>query len=124
MQKILIIEDERVQREMLSRRLSRRGYEIVVAEDGAKGIELAIRELPDLILMDLGLPIIGGWEATRQIKSATETNDIPIIALTSYSRPSDRERALVAGCNDYFTKPVELKKLIGKIESFLGEDED
>ncbi len=115
---ILLIEDNEMNRDMLSRRLTRRGYEVVTAVDGLQGLSMASSETPDLILMDMDLPEIDGWEATRRLKSDSATNQIPIIALTAYAMSGDREKALEAGCDDYDTKPIVLKRLLGKIESF------
>ncbi len=120
MAKILLVEDNEMNRDMLSRRLSRKGYEVVVGEDGAKAVAMAGRESPDLILMDMSLPEIDGWEATRQIKQAPETAAIPIIALTAHAMAGDREKALSAGCDDYDTKPIELPRLLEKIERLLS----
>ena len=117
---ILVVEDNEMNRDMLSRRLQRKGYDVILAADGAEGVSKARSEAPDLILMDMSLPVIDGWEATRQIKAADETQAIPVIALTAHAMAGDREKALQAGCDDYDTKPVELKRLLGKIESFLG----
>lgn len=117
--KLLLVEDNEMNRDMLSRRLLRRGYEIVMAVDGGQGVEMAGSELPDLILMDMSLPVIDGWEATRRIKAAEATRHIPIIGLTAHAMAGDREKAIEAGCNDYDTKPVELDRLIGKIEALL-----
>ena len=119
MAKILLVEDNEMNRDMLSRRLARKGYEVVVGEDGQKGVELASRENPDIILMDMSLPVIDGWEATRQIKAGAATAAIPVIALTAHAMASDREKALAAGCDDYDTKPVELDRLLGKIAALL-----
>lgn len=121
MSKILLVEDNEMNRDMLSRRLTRRGYEIVNATSGDKGIELALSETPDLILMDMSLPVIDGWEATRRIKAAEATRTIPIIALTAHAMATDREKALTAGCDDYDTKPVELPRLLGKIDRLLNQ---
>ena len=121
MPKILLVEDNDMNRDMLSRRLKKRGYEIVTATSGDKGIELALSETPDLILMDMSLPIIDGWEATKTIKSGEVTGTIPIIALTAHAMSADREKAMVAGCDDYDTKPVELPRLLGKIDRLLNE---
>ncbi len=107
-------------RDMLSRRLARKGYEVVIAIDGQQGIEMARSETPDLILMDMSLPVVDGWEATRQLKSAPETQSIPVIALTAHAMAGDREKAVEAGCNDYDIKPIELPRLLGKIEALLG----
>ena len=115
--KLLLVEDNEMNRDMLSRRLLRRGYEIVMAVDGGQGVEMAGSELPDLILMDMSLPVIDGWEATRRIKAAEATRHIPIIGLTAHAMAGDREKAIEAGCNDYDTKPVELDRLIAKIEA-------
>ena len=124
MTKILLVEDNEMNRDMLSRRLMRRGYEVVMAEDGGAGVEMATSESPDLILMDMSLPVIDGWEATRQIKAAPETGAIPIIALTAHAMASDRAQALEAGCDDYDTKPVEIKRLLEKIENLVGSGAD
>lgn len=121
MAKILLVEDNEMNWDMLSRRLRRKGYEVVVAVDGEQGVTMAKSEIPDLILMDLGLPLLDGWEATRQIKEAHETQDIPVIALTSHAMVGDRERALEAGCDDYDTKPIEFQRLLAKIEALLHE---
>ena len=120
MAKILLVEDNEMNRDMLSRRLIRKGYEVVVGEDGEKGVSLAASDRPDIILMDMSLPVIDGWEATRRIKAAPETAAIPVIALTAHAMASDREKALEAGCDDYDTKPVDLPRLLGKIERLLG----
>jgi two-component system, cell cycle response regulator DivK len=120
MAKILLVEDNEMNRDMLSRRLERRGYEVVIAVDGQQGVDLAQATSPDLILMDMSLPVIDGWEATRQLKSMERMKDVPIIALTAHAMSGDREKALEAGCNDYDTKPIELPRLLGKIEALLG----
>lgn len=119
MPKILVVEDNELNRDMLTRRLARKGFEALVAVDGQQGITMARSECPDLILMDMSLPVIDGWEATRQIKAAPETGKIPIIALTAHAMSGDRERALQAGCDDYDTKPVEFPGLLEKIEALL-----
>ena len=119
MAKILLVEDDEMSRDMLSRRLQRRGYELVAAVDGEQGLALARSESPDLILMDMSLPVLDGWETTRRLKSVTETLAIPIIALTAYAMTGDRERALELGCDDYDTKPVELERLLQKIAAIL-----
>jgi two-component system cell cycle response regulator DivK len=119
MAKILLVEDNEMNRDMLSRRLERRGYRVVIAEDGATGVALAKSENPDLILMDMSLPVMDGWEATRQVKASPETGAIPVIALTAHAMAGDEEKALAAGCNDYETKPVDLPKLLAKIEALL-----
>jgi two-component system, cell cycle response regulator DivK len=118
--KILLVEDNRMNREMLSRRLEKRGYDIEVALDGESAVNLAQTLLPDLILMDLSLPIIDGWEATRQIKANLLTQHIPIIALTAHAMTEDREKALANGCDDYDTKPIDLPRLLTKIQELLG----
>jgi CheY-like chemotaxis protein len=121
MAKILIVEDNEMNRDMLSRRLERRGYTIIIAVDGGTGVGMARTEAPDLILMDMSLPVIDGWEASRQIKADPTTASIPIIALTAHAMTSDRNKALQAGCSDYDTKPVDLPRLIGKIEALLNK---
>ena len=122
MSKILIVEDNEMNRDMLSRRLARRGFDIVVAVDGEEGIKVASAESPDLILMDMSLPVMDGWEATRQLKSKEETRDTPIIALTAHAMSGDRDKAIEAGCDDYLSKPVDLPQLLAKIEKILGEE--
>jgi len=119
MPKILLVEDNELNRDMLSRRLERRGYDLVVAVDGESGVAMAGSEAPDLILMDMSLPILDGWEATRRIKAEPLTHHIPIVALTAHAMSSDRDKALAAGCDDYDTKPIELARLLGKIEALL-----
>ncbi|WP_020615095.1 response regulator [Paenibacillus daejeonensis] len=121
MHTILLVEDNEMNSNMLSRRLQRRGYEIIVAEDGQQGVDLAISRQPELILMDLSLPVLDGLEATRRIKSDPATLHIPIIALTAHAMASDQTRALEAGCDDFDTKPIELERLIGKIEQAMGQ---
>jgi CheY-like chemotaxis protein len=120
MAKILLVEDNEMNRDMLSRRLERRGYQVVIAVDGQQGVDLAQSSSPDLILMDMSLPVIDGWEATRQLKAMDSMKAVPIIALTAHAMSGDREKALDAGCNDYDTKPIELPRLLGKIEALLG----
>ncbi|HUS23214.1 MAG TPA: response regulator [Aeromicrobium sp.] len=120
MAKILLVEDNEMNRDMLSRRLERRGYEIVIAIDGQQGVDLAKSVSPDLILMDMSLPVIDGWEATRQLKALPQFKMIPIIALTAHAMSGDREKALEAGCDDYDTKPIELPRLLGKIEALIA----
>jgi two-component system cell cycle response regulator DivK len=120
MAKILLVEDNEMNRDMLSRRLQKKGYEVVMAFDGGAGVEAARKELPDLILMDMSLPVMDGWTATQEIKKIVETKHIPVIALTAHAMASDRDKALAAGCDDYDTKPIELARLLGKIEAFLG----
>jgi CheY-like chemotaxis protein len=119
MPKILLVEDNEMNRDMLSRRLEKRGYTLSIAVDGGVGVALALSEKPDLILMDMSLPVIDGWEATKQIKANPETAKTPIIALTAHAMDSDRVKALEAGCDDFDTKPVELSRLLGKIEELL-----
>ena len=119
MPKILLVEDNEMNRDMLSRRLARRGYEVVIATDGREGVDLAGSTSPDVILMDMSLPIIDGWEATRRIKAGSATARIPVIALTAHAMSGDREQALEAGCDDYDTKPIELKRLLDKIADQL-----
>lgn len=119
MPKILLVEDNEMNRDMLTRRLEKRGYTVVVAVDGAAGVAQTLAEKPDLILMDISLPIIDGWEATRQIRADASVAGTPIIALTAHAMSSDREKSLKAGCDDFDTKPVELPRLIGKIEELL-----
>lgn len=120
MTKVLIIEDNEMNRDMLSRRLQRKGYEIEVAVDGEEGIRKATELLPDLILMDMSLPVRDGWSATRYLKDNPTTRGIPVIALTAHAMSSDREKAMEAGCDDYDTKPVDLNRLLSKMEAFLG----
>jgi CheY-like chemotaxis protein len=116
---ILIVEDNEMNRDMLSRRLQRKGYAVLMAVDGAQGVALAQAEGPDVILMDMSLPVLDGWEATRQLKAASRTAAIPIIALTAHAMSGDRDKAMEAGCDDYDTKPIELPRLLGKIEALL-----
>jgi len=120
MHTVLLVEDNELNRDMLSRRLIRKGYKIIVAEDGQQGVELAVLHRPDLILMDMSLPILDGWEATRQLKSASETKSIPIIALTAHAMAGDKEKAYQAGCDDFDTKPIELSRLLEKMEAALS----
>jgi two-component system cell cycle response regulator DivK len=115
MPKVLIVEDNEMNRDMLSRRLVRRGFEVVVAVDGAEGVAKTKSEMPAIVLMDMGLPVMNGWEATRAIKADANTAHIPVIALTAHSMTGDREKAMEAGCDDYDTKPVELDRLISKM---------
>jgi len=119
MSKILIVEDNEMNRDMLSRRLERKGFEVVMAEDGAKGVDMSKSENPDLILMDLSLPIMDGWEATSTIKADDFTKNIPIIVLTAHAMAGDREKALEAGADEYDTKPIDFKRLLGKIKDFI-----
>ncbi len=122
MTRILYIEDNEDNIFMLTNRLKRKGYEILVARDGAQGVEMTHRESPNLVLMDLGLPVMDGWQAISQLKSAPETSTIPIIALSAHAMAPDRERAFAAGCDDFDTKPVDLPRLLGKIESLLPKE--
>jgi two-component system, cell cycle response regulator DivK len=117
--RILLVEDNEMNRDMLSRRLVRNGYEVVLATDGQQGLDMALSERPDLILMDMSLPVMDGWEATRRIKANDATRRIPIIALTAHAMAGDREKALEVGCDDYDTKPVEISRLVGKIAALL-----
>jgi CheY-like chemotaxis protein len=119
MARILLVEDNEMNRDMLSRRLSRKGFEVLIAVDGQEGIEKTLAETPDLVLMDMSLPVLDGWEATRRLKAATATRHIPIIALTAHAMSGDREKTLDAGCDDYDTKPIELPRLLAKIEALL-----
>jgi two-component system cell cycle response regulator DivK len=123
MARILLVEDNEMNRDMLSRRLIKKGYEVVIAVDGKEGVAMATSETPALILMDMSLPEIDGWEATRQVKADAATAGIPVIALTAHAMSGDREKCLEAGCDDYDTKPIEFKRLLGKIRTLLGEDE-
>jgi CheY-like chemotaxis protein len=118
--KILLVEDNEMNRDMLSRRLVRKGYDVVIAEDGVQGVELANSESPDLILMDMSLPEMDGWEATRRLKADEKTRAIPVIALTAHAMSNDRDKALEAGCDDYDTKPVELPRLLEKMDKLLA----
>ena len=120
MTKILLVEDNEMNRDMLSRRLTRRGFEVIFAVNGQEGVDLAASERPDIILMDMSLPVLDGWEATRRVKADDTTSRVPIIGLTAHAMSGDREKAIAAGCDDYDTKPVEIERLIGKIEKLLG----
>jgi two-component system cell cycle response regulator DivK len=121
MPKILLVEDNEMNRDMLSRRLLKAGFEMVIAVDGEQAIDLARSEAPDLILMDISLPGLDGWEATRRLKAMPETRSIPIIALTAHAMAGDREKSLTAGCNDYDTKPIDFRRLLEKIQGFLDK---
>ncbi|HEX2853012.1 MAG TPA: response regulator [Opitutaceae bacterium] len=121
MAKLLLVEDNEMNRDMLARRLEKRGFQLVIATDGLAGIEMARKELPDLILMDMSLPGLDGWQASRQLKSDNATARIPIIALTAHAMAEDREKAMAAGCDEYETKPVELTSLLGKIQALLAK---
>ena len=121
MPKILLVEDNELNRDMLSRRLKRKGFEVAFATDGGQGVEMAKSQAPDLILMDMSLPVLDGWEATRQVKADDATRGIPVIALTAHAMAGDQDKALDAGCDDYDTKPVELERLLGKIQALLAK---
>ncbi|MEO7319768.1 MAG: response regulator [Chthoniobacteraceae bacterium] len=121
MKKILLVEDNEMNRDMLSRRLERKGYSVVMAVDGQQGVDMALSETPDLILMDMSLPVMDGWEATRRIKADERTRHIPVIALTAHAMEGDEQKAREAGCDDYDVKPVELPRLLGKMEALLGQ---
>ncbi len=120
MAKILLVEDNEMNLDMLSRRLQRRGYEIIIATDGARGVQMARTDAPDLILMDMSLPVMDGWQATRTLKADPDTKPIPIIALTAHAIAGDREKCLAAGCDEYESKPVKFPQLMEKIQMFLG----
>ena len=119
MARVLIVEDNELNRDMLSRRLSRRGYEVLLARDGAEGVAMASSAGPDVVLMDMSLPVLDGWEATRRLKAAPRTRTIPIIALTAHAMTGDEAKARAAGCDDFDTKPIEIERLIGKIERWV-----
>ena len=119
--RILLVEDNEMNRDMLCRRLERRGFDMLVAVDGKQGCEMALREQPDLVLMDLSLPVMDGWEAVRRIKADADGAKIPVIALTAHALAADRDSALAAGCDDFDTKPVEFQRLLGKMESLLSK---
>ena len=119
--KVLLVEDNEMNRDMLSRRLTKRGFNVIIAVDGREGIDLAKKEMPDVILMDMSLPEIDGWEATKRIKAGDATKNIPLIALTAHAMAGDREKALQAGCDDYDTKPIDFQRLLEKIEKALGQ---
>lgn len=121
MPKILLVEDNEMNRDMLSRRLKRKQYEVVMAVNGGEGVEMTFSEQPDLVLMDMSLPVIDGWEATSQLKANPQTQKIPIIGLSAHAMAGDREKALESGCDDYDTKPIELTRLLGKIEALLAK---
>ena len=120
MPRLLLVEDNEESRDGLSRHLRRKGYEVLTAVDGRQGLEAALSTAPDLVLMDMSLPVLDGWEATRQLKADPQTRHIPVIALTAHAMAGDRERALAAGCDEYDTKPVEFARLLGKIQALLG----
>jgi two-component system cell cycle response regulator DivK len=121
MPKVLLVEDNEMNRDMLSRRLARRGFDVLMAVDGEQGVRMAKSEMPDLILMDMSLPVLDGWGATRQIKAEVSTQSIPLIALTAHAMAGDRDKALQAGCDDYDTKPIELPRLLDKMDRLLNE---
>lgn len=121
MGKILLVEDNEMNRDMLSRRLKRKGHEVVIAVDGEQGVNMALSEQPDIILMDMSLPVLDGWQATQEIKTNQETQNIPVIALTAHALAGDREKSIQAGCDEYETKPVDFPRLLEKIESFLNK---
>lgn len=121
MAKILVVEDNEMNRDMLSRRLERRGHEVLIAVDGAQGVSMATGERPDIVLMDMSLPVLDGWDATRQLKADASTAAIPVIALTAHALAADREKALDAGCDDYDTKPIDLPRLMEKIDKLLEQ---
>ncbi len=120
MAKILLVEDNEMNRDMLSRRLIRRGFDVIIAVDGAQGVDMAVSESPDLILLDMSLPVMNGWDVAQKLKADSDTSSIPIIALTAHAMGGDREKALDAGCDEYETKPVEFKRLLEKMNKFLG----
>ncbi len=122
MARILVVEDNKQNRDMLTRRLERRGYDVVVAEDGEAAIGMAQADPPDLILMDMSLPVLDGWEATRRLKAAPDTAGIPVIALTAHAMAGDRSKALDAGCDDYDSKPIEFERLLEKMENLLSRE--
>ncbi|MGD1809239.1 response regulator [Dapis sp. BLCC M126] len=122
MVKILLVEDNEMNRDMLSRRLIRKKFEVVIAVDGAEGVDMSISEAPDIILMDMSLPILDGWQATQKIKADPQTKNIPVIAMTAHAMAGDREKCLDAGCDDYDTKPVEFARLLDKIKNLIGKE--
>ncbi len=124
MLKILLVEDNEMNRDMLSRRLGRKGFEVVAAPDGQQGLNMARSEAPDLILMDMSLPVVDGWEATRQLKTAPDTRSIPIIALTAHAMAGDRQQALDAGCDEYDSKPIEFDRLLSKIQALMARGQE
>jgi two-component system cell cycle response regulator DivK len=122
MNRILLVEDNEMNRDMLSRRLERKGFEVLIAVDGQEGVNMARSETPDLILMDMSLPVMDGWEAVRTLKDDPETKPIPVLGLSAHAMTPDRDKAINAGCDDYDTKPVDIKRLMGKIKELLGQD--
>jgi CheY-like chemotaxis protein len=121
MHRVLLVEDNEMNRDMLSRRLKKKGFEVDMALDGAQGVEMARKGAYDIVLMDMSLPVIDGWEATRQLRAAPETRDIPVIALTAHAMAGDRDKAMDAGCSDYDTKPIEIERLLGKMQALLAD---
>ena len=122
MVKILLVEDNEMNRDMLSRRLIRKNFEVVIAIDGIEGVEMSRSEAPDIILMDMSLPVLDGWQATEKIKANPQTNNIPVLAMTAHAMTGDREKCLQAGCDDYDTKPIEFTRLLGKIKNLIGKE--
>lgn len=122
MVKILLVEDNEMNWDMLSRRLIRKGFDVVIAVDGVEGVEMSISEAPDIILMDMSLPVLDGWQATKKIKADPQTQNIPVIAMTANAMAGDREKCLQAGCDDYDTKPVEFPRLLDKIKNLIGTE--
>jgi two-component system cell cycle response regulator DivK len=120
MPKILLVEDDEMNRDMLGRRLQRKGYAVVVAIDGQQALDLTRAETPDVVLMDMSLPVMDGWTVTKELKAATETRNVPVIALTAHAMAGDREKAIAAGCDEYETKPIDLKRLLEKIEALIA----
>jgi CheY-like chemotaxis protein len=121
MPKILLVEDNEMNRDMLSRRLTRNGFEVAIAVDGGQGVAMTVSEKPDLVLMDMSLPVLDGWEATRRLKADPATKAIPVIALTAHAMAEDKDKCIAAGCDDFDTKPVELPRLLGKIQALLAK---
>ena len=124
MARILLVEDNEMNRDMLSRRLIKRGHEVIIAVDGQQGVDIAVKEAPEIVLLDMSLPVLDGWEAAGKLKGDPATAQIPIIALTAHAMTGDREKCLEAGCDDYDSKPVEFKRLLGKIETLLGKADE
>ena len=122
MTKILLVEDNEMNRDMLSRRLERKGYEVLIAVDGKEGVDMARKELPGIILLDMSLPVMDGWEAVGKMKDDPETRSIPVLGLSAHAMTPDRDRAIQAGCDDYDTKPVDIKRLLGKIQALLDQN--
>jgi len=123
MTKILLVEDNEMNRDMLSRRLERKGFEVLIAVDGLEGVNMTRSESPDLVLMDMSLPVMDGWEAVRKLKDDPETQAIPVLGLSAHAMTPDRDKAIKAGCDDYDTKPVDIKRLMGKIQALLGQND-